>query len=509
MESNSSYIKINLSSYLIEEDLIKSIPGALVKKYLFMPVFKIGDTLTIATSEPDNLEMIDEIRRKLDVNIDALFAELKDIKEAITQHYGMMDLIETFVTKATTDQVKDNDFSQTNFEDISTENLTDSSIVNLVNLIISQAILKRASDIHIEPMEKNILIRLRIDGELHEMKRMPKNILSPIVTRIKVISGMDIAESRIPQDGHIKMTIDNTKIELRTSALPMIHGENIVMRLLPKGDIQFGLEQLGLSKSMLAQFHNLINSPFGIFLVTGPTGSGKTTTLYAALNEVNTTSKNIITLEDPVEHQLSLIRQVQVNPKAGLTFNTGLRSILRQDPDIIMVGEIRDYETIELAIRSALTGHMVFSTLHTNDAPSAIVRMIEMGVEPFLVSSATIGVLAQRLVRCICKKCKTEYTPEKEIIELLKLDPTKKYYKGKGCKACGKSGYSGRIGVFELFLLNDDIKRVITKDSSASKLREIAVANGMQTIYKDGLEKIYAGITTPEELMKVVQHLSL
>ncbi|MBT3581671.1 type II/IV secretion system protein [bacterium] len=508
-EPNSAYIKINLASYLIEDKIIKSVPGSLIKKYFFMPVFKIGNTLTIATTDPENISFLDSISKALDIEIEALYADAEDIQNAINQHYGMLDLIENFVSQAEKDKNIINKITDDTKFNVSTEleQMTDSSIINLVNLIISQAVLKRASDIHIEPMETEILIRIRIDGEMSEMKKIPITLLSSIVSRIKIMSGMDIAENRQPQDGHIRMTIDNQELELRVSSLPMIHGENVVIRLLPKRINLFTLKDLGFSDEDFAQFETLIQAPYGIILVTGPTGSGKTTTLYAALNKVNKINKNIITLEDPVESQLHLVRQVQTNEKAGLTFASGLRSMLRQDPDIIMVGEIRDQETAELAVRASLTGHLVFSTLHTNDAPSSLIRLIDMGIKPFLVSSSVIGVMAQRLVRQICPKCKAPYKPTKEEINFLNLDPQKQYFYGKGCKTCEKSGYLGRIGIFELLILNEKLKHILIKTASALELRNLAIEQGLKTMQQDGIKKIYQGITTPEEVLKVTQFL--
>ncbi|MCP4050209.1 MAG: type II/IV secretion system protein [bacterium] len=504
---NANFIRINLSSYLIDENLIKSVSGSIVKKYNFMPVFKIGETLTIATSDPDNLLMLDEIRASLECEVDALFADKVDIQDAINQYYGMLDLIENQMIEAAQRKDIQKGVIVKDIFDISSDNLSDSSIINLVNLIVNQALLKRASDIHIVPIEEELLVRLRVDGEMTEMKRMPKNLLYPIISRIKVMGGMDIAETRLPQDGHIKTKVEGKVIELRVSSLPTISGENVVMRILKKGDILFGLEQLGFAGKSLKSFKEIISVPYGMILVTGPTGSGKTTTLYAALNELNQETSNIITLEDPVEHELEMVRQVQVNPRAGLTFASGLRSILRQDPDIIMVGEIRDLETIELAIRSALTGHLVFSTLHTNDAPSSLIRMVDMGVEPFLVSSAVLCILAQRLVKKICQRCKKDYKPTEDEIRLLGLDPDKEYFKGKGCKNCRQTGYSGRIGIFELFILDEDVKLMLQKRPSSAELREMILNKGMKGLREDGIEKIEAGITTPEEVMKAVQFL--
>jgi type IV pilus assembly protein PilB len=505
--NDSAYIKIDLSSYLIDEELLKSVPGALVKKYLFMPVFKIGNTLTIATTDPENLEALDNIKKALGTEIDALYADREDIQNAIDQHYGMMDLIENYISEASEDKAQKKELNEEEVVDISSDQMADSSIVNLVNLLISQSLLKRASDIHIEPLENEVLVRIRVDGEMQEMKRLPKTLLSAIVSRIKVMSGMDIAESRLPQDGHIKMTVEKTPLEIRVSSLPMICGENLVLRLLAKGENIYSLTDIGFDGKILQDFEKLISAPYGIVLVTGPTGSGKTTTLYAALDKVNQTSKNIITLEDPVESQIPMIRQVQINERAGLLFSTGLRSILRQDPDIIMVGEIRDLETVELAIRSALTGHLVFSTVHTNDAPSTLVRLVDMGVEPFLVSSSVIGVLAQRLVRKVCPKCAAPYTPTKDELDLLGLDPKQNYKKGKGCKSCGNTGYLGRTGIFELLNLDEKVKQILVKRASAAELRKLALENGMKSMQEDALEKIYAGLTTPEEVLKVVRSL--
>lgn len=504
MKNDSSQIKIDISSYLIDEELIKSTPGALVKKYKFIPVFKIGNTLTIAMADPQNLTVIDELRKRLNTEIDALYAEPEDIENAITQYYGLLDLIETY----SKDALKDPNFlpkKSTENIIISTEEMSDSPIINLINLIICQGTLQRASDIHIEPSDEEIAIRLRIDGLMSEMKKLPKSLHQPIVSRIKVMGGMDIAETRIPQDGHINLIIDKKPIEIRVSSLPTIFGENIVMRLLPKGEISFGLTRIGFSEEILDLYKKLIFTPYGIILVTGPTGSGKTTSLYAALNEINQTTKTIITLEDPVEYHMQKIRQVQVNVKAGLTFSTGLKSILRQDPDIIMVGEIRDLETAELAVRCALTGHLVLSTLHTNDAPSSLIRLVDMGIEPFLVSSVVIGVLAQRLVRKICPKCKIEYQPTEDEIKSLNLDTSKSFKKGKGCKVCAHSGYLNRTAIAELFILDEKIKELLIKRASAIELRNKAVELGMKTMEEDAKEKIYQGITTPEEVLTVIQ----
>jgi len=327
--------------------------------------------------------------------------------------------------------------------------------------------------------------------------------LRGLVSRIKIMGDLNIAESRSPQDGHINMTIDDRMLEVRVSTLPTIYGENLVLRLLPKGAIQFSLKDLGFGSKLLKKFQHILNFPHGVILVTGPTGSGKTTTLYAAIHELNHSSKMILTLEDPVEYQMPHIRQVQVNPKAGITFSSGLRAMLRQDPDILMVGEIRDTQTAELVIRSALTGHLVLSTLHTNDAASTLVRLVNMGIEPFLVTSSVVAVLAQRLVRKICDKCKQTYYPTSEELTLLGLDDKKTYYTGKGCKNCNNTGYLGRVGIFSLLIVNDELREQVLGGTSAVQLKKLAQKNGLVSNLKDdGIEKIYQGITTPEEVIK-------
>jgi len=374
-----------------------------------------------------------------------------------------------------------------------------SPLVNLVEKIIIDGIQRGATDIHVNPDMKGIRIRYRVDGILHHSMFLPIELLNPIVSRFKIMGQMNIAESRIPQDGAAEFQYKNRKLDLRISVFPVMGGENIVVRLLDKAQIKVGLENLGFLDEDIERLNQSIQLPFGMILVTGPTGSGKTTTLYSCLSMINTVSRNIITLEDPVEYHLPMIRQSQINVKAGLTFANGLRSILRQDPDVIMVGELRDRETADISVQAALTGHLVFSTLHTNNASGTISRFLDMGVEPFLISSSLIGILAQRLVRVVCSKCKEQYTP----IEKLEGLDKNVFYRGAGCKACNDTGYYGRIGIFELMIIDDKIKKLIVTKASSEEIEKAARENGMRTLREDGLLKIKNGITTQEEVLRV------
>ena len=380
------------------------------------------------------------------------------------------------------------------------------SIVKVLDIIITQSVKDRASDIHIEPEENITRIRFRIDGVLHEIPSPPKEWEPAIISRIKVLADMDIAESRIPQDGHFTQMVDGKVIDFRVSTLPTIYGENVVMRLLESATVNIGLEQLGFTTEQdLKKYEKLLTKPYGIILSTGPTGSGKTTTLYSALMRINTPDRNIITLEDPVEYRLGLIRQVQINPKAGITFANGLRAILRQDPDVIMVGEIRDLETAKMAIEAALTGHLVFSTLHTNDAPSSIARLLDMGVDSFLIAASLVGVAAQRLVRAICLKCKETYKPTKATLKKWGLEEQKDLvvYRGKGCSECKGTGYKGRSGLFEVMVIDDEIKELINKGCSVVALKKKAQEKEMRLLWEDGRAKVLQGITTFEEVSRV------
>lgn len=491
---------IDLSDYLIDAEVVKLIPESTAKKYMVVPLFKIGDSLTIAMADPRDIAAIDEIRLKSKMNaIDPVLSTQEMIQKVIDQYYGAIGTAEEIVKGLTEEKLDEKLKGKKNLAEIAEE----APVIKLVNLIIIQAVKDKASDIHIEPGETNVLIRYRIDGILHKIQEMPKYLQSALSSRVKVMAKMDIAENRNPQDGRIQLKIEGKDLDLRVSSFPTVNGENLVLRILDKSSVLLGLSELGFSANDLKNFEKLIHRPNGIILVTGPTGSGKTTTLYSAISVINSTEKNIITIEDPVEYEIPLIRQTQVNPKAGLTFANGLRSILRQDPDIIMVGEIRDKETAEIAIQASLTGHLVFSTLHTNDAASALTRLIDMGIEPFLIASSVIGILAQRLVRMICPKCKEKYVASSEILKDLGIHESLELYRGKGCMNCKNSGFSGRIGIFEFIVVNDEIKNLVAAKASAAEIKRRAINHGMRTLYDDGIEKVKKGITTAEEVLRV------
>ncbi|RLJ00770.1 MAG: type II secretion system protein GspE, partial [Candidatus Aenigmatarchaeota archaeon] len=492
----------DLSNYIISPQVINLIPKDIALKYKVIPVFKIENTLTVAMANPNDVFVIDELAKITGCLIEPVLADEISIRKAQEQYYGTTGAIQEIIASLDKEKLAD-------IEKLG----RDSPVVKLVDFLITQAVQENASDIHIEPEEKFVSIRYRIDGILHRKLSLPKNAQPAIISRIKIMAGLDIAEKRLPQDGRILMKVGDKEIDLRVSTCPTVHGENVVLRILDKSSMIIGLENLGFPERELKIFEELISQPYGIILVTGPTGSGKTTTLYSALQRLNRDEVNIMTVEDPVEYQFPRMRQVQVNPKAGLTFASALRSFLRQDPDIIMVGEIRDLETTEIAIQAALTGHLVFSTLHTNDAPTAFTRLIEMGVEPFLVSSSILGVLAQRLVRKVCEKCKEEYKPSIALLKALglenKVSQDIKFVKGKGCKLCSNTGYKGRTGIFELLKVTPQIRELILKRASADQIRELAISQGMRILREAAIEKLLLKITTPEEVMRVTQQVQL
>lgn len=492
---------IDLGSYFIDKEVLKLIPQEIAKKYKIMPLFKIGDILTIAMANPRDILIIDEIKQITKVQeIEPLLALEDTILETIEKYYSQKEEV-TEIIKSIQDKESIEEAGDTGVMEVK-----EAPIIKLVNLIITQAVRDRASDIHIEPEKDLLRVRYRIDGVLQEVNTFSKHLQNVIVSRIKLMANMDIAEKRTPQDGKINLKIENKDLDIRVSSFPTLFGENIVMRILDKSSIFLGLKELGFQKDDLERFQRLISASHGIVLVTGPTGSGKTTTLYAALTAINSMEKNIITIEDPVEYQLPLIRQTQVNPKAGLTFATGLRSILRQDPDIIMVGEIRDRETAEIAIQAALTGHLVFSTLHTNDAPSTLVRLIDMGVESFLVAGTILGVVAQRLIRVNCQECKEKVKPLKEVLRELSIEKKEiVVYKGRGCDNCRGTGYRSRTGIFEILTMSESIKKLVLKRASAYELRQVALEEGMRPLLQDGLDKAFQGITTLEEVLRVTR----
>jgi len=470
--------RIELSNYIIDPKIIELIPEALARKHMVVPVLKIGKRLTCAMLEPWDVFAIDQLRAKTGLTIEPAVATEAEIAKVLSDHYGAKNTMEEIIQSIEQEEPEAETEDTKTLEDMAGE----PAVVKLVNLAIVQAIQKGASDIHIEPEKDCVKVRFRIDGVLHEIQSPPKHLQSAIISRIKIMSSLDIAERRVPQDGRFSIKAQGKEIDIRVSCVPTIYGENVVLRLLDASRIVLDLKDIGFSKKVLSEYKQAIARPHGIILVTGPTGSGKTTTLYASLGGIDRHEKNIITIEDPVEARLDGIRQIQVNTKVDLSFATALRSVLRQDPDVIMVGEIRDAETAGIAIHAALTGHLVFSTLHTNNAAGAITRLIDMGAEPFLVSSSVVAVLAQRLVRKVCKDCKS-----------------------KGCQSCLNTGYKGRVAVFELLIPDDKIRELITSKASAEEIEKQARSSGMLTLLEDGEEKVKTGITTSEEVIRVTQ----
>lgn len=501
---------IDLTTFESDPEVVSLLPESFMRTRLIFPLFKIGDELTVAMVDPRNLEAIDELRSRTKMNISPMLCSEQDIQDTFNRVFkGSSEAYENEIRDAVKDYQLDVEMIEVDEKDQSREELEEAAqntpIIRLSNVIISAAVKEGASDIHIEPEEKKLLVRFRIDGLLKESFVLDKHLQSALLSRFKIMSGLDIAEKRLPQDGRFQTRIGNRTVDFRISSFPTINGENIVMRILDKGSVLVGMKELGFDKNTLIFFEELIRRPNGIILVTGPTGSGKTTTLYSALNSINSVDKNIITVEDPIEYRLELIRQCQINSKIGLSFAAGLRSILRQDPDVIMVGEIRDKETAHIAVESALTGHLVFSTLHTNDAPSAINRLTDMGIEPFLTASAVSGVLAQRLVRKLCPRCKEKFTPEELLLRSLnvKINAGHTFYRAKGCPHCNHKGYKGRLAIYELLMVNEDIKRLTMERASSGKVKEAAIENGMRTLRQDGIAKVLQGLTTVEEVVRV------
>ena len=492
---------VSLSYYSVDPDMINLVPEQVARQNKIIPLFRVRNSLTLGMADPLNFSVIDQVVRTTGLEVEPAICSDHEIEQAIDHYYGTSSSMDEVI------QVLDEDAREEDEDDLDTGTLTqmagDAPIVKLVNLILSQAVKDQASDIHIEPEEKNLLVRFRIDGVLRDAYSQPKKLQNAIISRVKIMSNLDIAERRIPQDGRIQMKIENKPIDMRVSTLPTVYGENVVMRILDKSNLMIKLSDLGFGEDEV-RLRKVLERPNGIILVTGPTGSGKTTTLYSALNEVSKVDVNTITLEDPVEYRLPLIRQSQVNVKAGMTFAAGLRSVLRQDPDIVMVGEIRDSETAKIAVEAALTGHLVLSTLHTNDAPGALPRLIDMGVEPFLVATAVGGVLAQRLVRRICSGCKIQYEASEAVLKTIDLDGKKtKLYKGEGCRACSNTGYKGRAGIYEILTMNEEIRNLVTENAPTDKIRHAGIKDGMKTLRQDGIEKALSGITTVEEVLRV------
>lgn len=490
----------------IQTDFTASISIAFLKKNGMVPVATQDDAY-IAINDPFSFQALDDLRSILGWNgIRPVLCPLAAITTAINFAYDMTQDSAEEVMQDIDSEDPEALFSEIEETGDLLDDTSDAPVIRLVNLMFSQAVRDNASDIHIEPYQNSLKIRQRLDGILYDMLSPPKHVQSALISRIKIMANLNIAEKRLPQDGRIELKVGNKDVDIRVSTLPTSFGERVVLRLLDKSSILITLTELGMPDDRFIPFSEQIKAANGIVLVTGPTGSGKTTTLYAALTSINHTDINIITIEDPVEYRISGIGQVQVNPKINLTFASGLRSIVRQDPDVILVGEIRDTETAEIAIQSALTGHLVFSTLHTNDAASAITRLVDMGVEPFLLSSSINAILAQRLVRIICPHCKEAYTPDKEALLKLGITPddsTQQVYRGRGCAKCHHTGYKGRCGIFELLLMDREMKHLILQTANANDIKELAIKNGMITLRHDGAMKVFQGITTIEEVYRV------
>lgn len=496
--------KISFDSMVIDPMVVALVPVEVARRYCLMPVFRIGDNLTVAMSDPLNIIAVDELRYLTKLDIKRVIASDSEINSAIDEYYSIADSLNDVI--GTYPETRTDYAAAERTDGISAQG-DDAPIVKLVNLIITQAVKDKASDIHIEPDEDRLRIRYRVNGVMKEEASPPKNLQAEIISRIKVAANMDVSEKRLPQDGRLIIKVDEVDIDLRISTLPTIHGEKIVIRILDKKILNMGLDKVGFSDGLLVELRELIQKKEGLILITGPTSSGKTTTLYSVLQEVNSIEKNIITVEDPVEYSLPLINQVQTNEKAGLTFASSLRSILRQNPDIIMIGEIRDSETAVMAVRSALTGHLVLSTLHTNDAPSSITRLVDMGMEKFLVASALKGVLAQRLLRVNCPSCLEKYDPQEiqlKIAGLQNISGRPVFQRRRGCNKCRMTGFKGQTGIFEQIIIDDTIREMIINSASDVQIKDYALNKGYRPLFQAGIEKVRNGEVCLEELLRVI-----
>ncbi|MGB5920614.1 MAG: ATPase, T2SS/T4P/T4SS family [Syntrophobacteria bacterium] len=495
---------VDLDNYALDPKVIELVPERIARAYLALPIFKIGNALTVAMADPFNLIAVDDLRSRTGCEIETVISTEDKIEKCLDHYYRMDESITQLIAG-----VAEEEGEKTASKDpaVAAE-IGEAPVIKLANLIIQQAVRDGASDIHIEPGEHDVKVRYRIDGMLHEINKIPKTIQEAITSRFKVWAEVDVTEKRTAQDGRFFAGSDGKRVEVRLSTFPTIYGENLVMRILDPTATILELKSLGLPPAIFDSYIKLVKATQGMVLVTGPTGSGKTTTLYATLDTVRDPALNIITIEDPVEYRLEGIRQTQVNPQGGVTFAAGLRAIVRQDPDVIMVGEIRDLETAQMAVRASLTGHVVFSTLHTNDAPGSITRLLDIGVEPFLISSGVTGVLAQRLARTVCRSCKEPYVPSEEDLEQFGIAERAKgrtFFRGRGCQGCRFSGYRGRVGIYELLLVTDAIRDLINQRSSDTDIRKAALKTGdLRTLYRDGLEKAAKGVTTLEEISRIV-----
>jgi len=502
---------VDLRDISIPESVIELVPESVARENVVLPMDESEGSLKIITSDPRDMKTIENLMFILNRSVQVALAPRETINEAINRYYGQVEgesadsMLQEFTDTAI-------DFTATEGDDLSSSEVVDETsapIVRLAHLMISEAVQLRASDIHVEPFEEHVRVRYRIDGVLHKRDDIPRRLLGALVSRLKILAKLDIAERRRPQDGRIKVTVGDKELDLRVSTIPTNHGQSVVMRLLDKDNIKIGTRQLGLSQRDFERFNSLIKRPNGIVLVTGPTGSGKTTTLYAALNALNRPDRKIITAEDPVEYYLPGINQVEIRHDIGLDFARVIRSMLRQAPNIILVGEMRDNETASMGIQASLTGHLVFSTLHTNDAPSAVTRMVDIGVPGYLVASSVIAILAQRLVRVVCPKCKQSYNPPESVLKdagiTAEMAKNATFARGKGCGNCQKKGYRGRLGIYELLMVTSRIRELIFAEASATEIRKIGIEQGMSTLYADGMDKVMKGITTFDEVYRVAK----
>ncbi|MEM9419252.1 MAG: ATPase, T2SS/T4P/T4SS family [Planctomycetota bacterium] len=502
---------IDLEEYDLKEEVVRLVPAEMANAYHILPIAHEESTnkLTVALKSADNFRALDDLRLLMGFTVDAVVAPSAQIDQMIDRFYGEDDESLASLVADLADDESMADF-QDGGESIDLEDemamANDNRVVRLLNLVLLQAIKDKASDIHFEPFEDEFKMRYRIDGVLYEMIPPPKHLAGPIVSRVKVMSNLDIAERRLPQDGRIELVVGGKPVDLRVAVLPTMFGESVVMRVLDRGNVNLDLEKIGMRPDDLETFRQLIHKPNGIVIVTGPTGSGKTTTLYSALAELNEPSEKILTAEDPVEYDIDGLCQVQVNTDVGLTFAAALRSFLRQDPDVILVGETRDLETARIGVQASLTGHLVFTTLHTNDAPSSIARLLDLGLESFLITATIEGILAQRLVRKICPRCKEAYTPSEDELFMLNLSPEdlegRQLFRGVGCDYCNQSGYKGRMGLFEIMMFDDEIRDLVMKQASTQLLRAEARKRGMRTLRQGGLMALYDGLTTIDEVVK-------
>ena len=500
ISKQTKYPFVSLSMFRPMQEAIETIPESMARRLEVVPlsIDENANKLTVAISDPFNILALDEIRMITGMDLDIMIATLSDIKRAIESFYSVKSSIDRALIEVVEEESTEFDLSRE--EAVS---IDDAPVVKLVNTILGQAVESGASDVHVEPFENETRVRYRIDGVLFDMLTFPKHLHPPVSSRIKIMSGMDIAEKRHPQDGRILLRAAGRRIDIRVSSLPAIYGEKLVLRLLDQATAMVGLEKLGLDPEEKVVLDKIIEVPYGIILVTGPTGRGKSTTLYSILQTLNSYDVNITTVEDPVEYTIAGVNQVQINEKAGLTFDTVLRSILRQDPDIILVGEMRDTETAQLAVRAALTGHLVLSTLHTNDAPSSIIRMVDMGIPSFLVSSSVVAVMAQRLVRKLCPSCKVPYELPQDVAESLGLDGFTTVYKPLGCDECRGTGYRGRTAIFEIMPMTEEIRRAVMTGATSDDLRAMAIRQGMRTLRVSGAKKVKDGITSADEVLSV------